>query len=304
MSWTIVSAFLPVFTVIALGYAVRATGYLPREFWRGVNALNHRLLLPAFLFTVLAGADFGHAGAAALAALSTAGSAILLILSLGAAWILNRRGGGAAPVAAIAVQWNFVLTLVLVQRLAGPEAAGLAAAVVAPGVLIGAVVTVAGFALSTGAGLSTALSHVIRDPLVLAALAGLAANAAGLDRLGALTAPIELIGAGALAVILLAMGAGLNFPALKGRAAPLAAGALLRAAAGPAVMLGLAAAFAVTGDGALILALAGAAPAAAFVYAVAADFETETGLTAGLITLTVLLSAVVSPLAALAGLSL
>jgi predicted permease len=44
--------------VIALGYGVRASGYIPRERWRGVNALNHRLLLPSFLFTLLAQARF------------------------------------------------------------------------------------------------------------------------------------------------------------------------------------------------------------------------------------------------------
>ncbi|MGJ3230328.1 MAG: AEC family transporter [Oceanicaulis sp.] len=301
---TIAAAFLPVFAVIAIGFGVRASGYLPRAFWRGVNALNHRLLLPAFLFTVLAGADFGAPGAARLAVLSAAGSVLLLVLGAGAARLLARRGGGAAPVIAVAVQWNFVLTLALAQRLAGPDAASLAAAVIAPGVLIGAIVTVAAFALAAGAAPASAARRVIRDPLVIAALAGLLANAAGLARAELMLAPVEMIGAGALAVILLAMGAGLDFDALKGRTAPLIAGAALRGAAAPAVFLLLAAAAGLSGPSALVLALAGAAPAAAFVYAVAADFEIETGLTAGLITLSVLIGAAVSPLAALAALAL
>ncbi|MEQ8404410.1 MAG: hypothetical protein RKE49_04870 [Oceanicaulis sp.] len=304
MTGTILSAFLPIFAVIAAGYGVRASGYLPREFWRGVNALNHRLLLPAFLFMVLATADLCHPEAGRLAMLSAAGSLALLALAgLICAGARLAAGPGAA-VSAVAVQWNFVLTLALVTRLAGPEAAPLAAAVIAPGVLIGAAATVAGFALARGAGLAPAAGRMARDPLVLAGLAGLAANAAGLARFEAILAPVELIGAGALPVILLAMGAGLDFSALKGRIAVLFAGAALRCVAGPAVFLGLALAFSVSGTGALVLAVAGAASAAAFVYAVAADFETETGLTAGMITLTVLVSVAVSPLTAALALAL
>ncbi|MFP4518564.1 MAG: AEC family transporter [Oceanicaulis sp.] len=302
MTGQILSAFWPVFAVIAAGYAVRASGYLPRAFWRGVNAVNHRLLLPAFLFALLAGADLSHPGAARIALASAAASLVLLALGLLTASRL-RRGAGAA-VTAVAVQWNFVLTLALVQRLAGPDALGLAAAAVAPGVLIGAAITVTAFARADGTALTGALKRMARDPLVLAGLAGLTANMAGLGAAPAIFTPLEMIGAGALPVILLAMGAGLDFPALKGRSAPLAGGAILRCLAGPAVSLGAAAAFGLGGDGALILAIAGAAPSAAFVYAVAADFDVETGLTAGLITLTVLLSAAISPLAAAIALSL
>lgn len=304
MTASILLAFLPVFAVIAAGYAVRASGYLPREFWRGVNALNHRLLLPAFLFVLLAGADLSHDGAPKLAALSASGAALLLVVAGVAARLARLKPGPAAAAVAVTVQWNFVLTLALVQRLAGAEAAPLAAAAVAPGVLLGAAITVAGFALAGGSGLAAALGRMARDPLVLAGIGGLAANLIGLERYAPVMTPIELVGAGALPVILLAMGAGLDFAALKGRVTTLILGAGLRCLAGPAIFLGLALAFGVTGPGAVVLALAGAAPAAAFVYAVAADFETETGLTAGMITLSVLLSAAVSPLAAAAGLAL
>jgi len=299
MIWTILSAFLPVFAVIALGYAVRASGYLPREFWRGVNALNHRVLLPAFLISQLAAADFSREGSAGLAALSTAGTLALLALALITVFAMGFRRGAAAPVTAVAVQWNFVLTLALLLALAGPDTASLAAAVVAPGILLGAVITAGSFAVAQGARPMAAAGKIARDPMVLAAIAGLAANAAGLARVPLLTAPIDLVGAGALAVILLAMGAGLDFGALRGRIRPLVTAAVLRCLAGPVVFLGLAILFDVSGPSAMVLALAGAAPCAAFVYAVAADFEAETGLTAGMITLTVLCSALISPVAAM-----
>jgi hypothetical protein len=100
------------------------------------------------------------------------------------------------------------------------------------------------------------------------------------------------------------MGAGLDFAALKGRILPLTTAVVLRCVAGPVVFLGLAVLFHLSGPAALALAIAGAAPSAAFIYAIAADFEADTGLTAGMITLTVLCSAAVSPLAAFLALSL
>lgn len=303
MSWTILSAFLPVFAVIAIGYGVRASNYLPRALWRGVNALNHRLLLPAFLITVLAGADLSHPAAGQLAAISALGSVILLTLGVGAAFVLRLKTAS-APVIATAVQWNFVLTLALVSRLEGPEAAPLVAAILAPGILIGAVVTVGSFALVQGAKPAAAAVRIVRDPMVIAALAGLIANATGVLSAPLLAGPIELVGAGALPAILLSMGAGLDFAALKGRIPPLATAAVLRCLAGPVVFLGLAVLFNLSGPAAVALAVAGAAPSAAFIYAVAADFEADTGLTAGMITLTVLCSAAVSPLAAFLALSL
>lgn len=304
MTQIILSAFLPVFIVIALGYGVRASGYVPRELWRGVNALNHRLLLPSFLFTLLASAQFDGASSLMIGGVSALGSAIMIVLALGLGRLVSHAGRITAPMIATAVMWNIVLTLALADRLLGDAIASAGAAVSATGVIIGAAATVAGFALTSGRGLSAALTKTARDPVVLACVLGLLANLSGLGRIAFLTAPIEMIGAGSMAVILLSMGAGLDFRALKGRLTVLASAAVLRTVIGPVVYLGLALVFGLTGDLAVLMAIAGAAPAAAFIYAVAADFDGEAGLTAGMITLSVLTSLITLPVAAAIALSL
>jgi Predicted permeases len=132
-----------------------------------------------------------------------------------------------------------------------------------------------------------------------AARCGLVGSFAGLaDRAPVVVGALELLGAGAMAVILMAMGAGLDFATLKGRIRLLAAAAVLRCGMGAAVFLGGALALGLTGDALVVMALAGAAPGAAFTYAIAADFKGETGLVAGMLTLSVLVSAAVLPLAA------
>lgn len=294
MTELIAAAFAPVFAMIALGWGVRASGLMGRDLWGGVNALNHRVLLPAFLFVLIARAEFGAPAAATLGTASTLGSLMMIALGLGAARLLRLKAAETASLVAVAALWNLVLTMALAERLFGPDTAG--AAVVLPGVLIGAGAAVAGFAISQGAGLKAALTRMVCDPVLIACVAGAAANIMGLARAPALLTPLELTAAGSMAVILLAMGAGLDFEALKGRLRALAAAAFLRSLISPAIYLGLAFGFGLRGEEAALLALAGGAPAAAVTYSFAADFKAEPGLVAGMITLTVLTSALTLPL--------
>jgi len=304
MTQIILSAFLPVFAVIALGWAIRASGYVPRTLWRGVNALNHRVLLPCFLFAVIAQARFDGASALTLAGISALGTGMMAALAVLTAILMRAPSSTRAPLVASAVMWNVVLTLTLAERLLGSAIASASAAVAAIGIFLGSALSVAGFALGSGKGLNAAILKTARDPVVLSCVLGLIANGLGLGQTPVLHTPVEMIGTGAMAVILLSMGAGLDFSALKGRLGVLISAAVLRTGVGPVVYLGLALAFGLSGDLAVLLALTGAAPAAAFIYAVAADFEGEAGLTAGMITLTVLTSLLTLPVTAAIALSL
>ena len=305
MTGQILTAFAPVFAIIALGYGVRASGYMPRELWAVVNALNHRILLPAFLVALFARSDLTVEGAPALAASAVVAGLALIAAGYLAARLFNASAGEAAALIAVVVQWNVVLTLVLAERLLGPDAAAPAAAVIAAGVVVGAATSVASFALAGSGSVTGAAKRIALDPVILACAVGLVASFADLgSRAPVVVGALELLGAGAMAVILMAMGAGLDFAALKGRLRLLIAAAVLRCGLGAAIFLGAGLALGLTGDPLVVMALAGAAPGAAFTYAVAADFKGETGLTAGMLTLSVLLSAAVLPMAAAFALSL
>jgi hypothetical protein len=305
MTGLILTAFLPIFGLIALGYGVRVSGYLPRELWAGINALNHRLLLPAFLIALFARSDLSAAGSASLAGAAALGSLTLIIASVLTARLLSASRGEAASLCAVAVQWNFVLTLGLAERLLGETAPLTAAPIAAAGVLIGAGFTVASFAWASSGSASGAVKRIVRDPVLIACVIGIVLSFLQLGQHAPiLVSGLELLGAGSLAVILVAMGAGLDFAALKGRIRLLIAAAALRCGMGALVFIAIAMMMGVSGDGLVVLALAGAAPGAAVTYAIAADFKGETGLVAGMLTLSVLVSAAVLPLAAAFALSL
>jgi predicted permease len=56
---TFVALLLRVFALIALGLALRASGFLPAEFWRGAERLTYFVGFPALLFREAARASPG-----------------------------------------------------------------------------------------------------------------------------------------------------------------------------------------------------------------------------------------------------
>lgn len=301
MTAHIVSGFLPVFAVIALGYLVRASGLMPRPAWRGVNQLNYRILLPSLLFVTIARTDFAGPDALRLTVLSLAGTATLAACGFFAVRLMTRsKAVIGAFIAAISV-WNIVLVLALATNLFGPEAGPTAIRVLVPGSLLATLIARYCVARASGrlkpAGLAL-------DPLVLGIAAGLAASFTPLDRYDEIMRPLDLVASGSIAVILLAIGAGLDFEALKGRYKVLAAAAGMRALVSPLIFLafGLAAGFG--GETLAIILIAASSPTAAFIFALVAEFEGEEGLTAGMITASVLASAIAAPLFVALALSL
>ncbi|MFW5661751.1 MAG: AEC family transporter [Oceanicaulis sp.] len=292
MTGAILLGFLPVFAVIAIGYAVRASGLLPRPAWRGVNALNYRVLLPSLLFVTLARTDFAGADALALTGVSLAGMAGLILTGFLVVRLMTRDRAVTGAFVAVSSVWNIVLVLALATNIFGPEAAGTAIKVLVPGSLLA---TLAARYAVARAGGQVRLDGLATDPLVLSVLAGLVASFTPLDEISQVMRPLDIIAAGSMGVILLSIGAGLDFPALKGRYGVLAAAAGMRALASPLIFLAVGIAVGFSGQTLAVIVLAAASPTAAFIFALVAEFEGEEGLTAGMITASVLATAVAAP---------
>ena len=295
MTAAILSAFAPVLAMILTGYVVRATGWLPAPVWFGVNALNYRLLLPCLLFAVLAQADFSAPGLIRLAVASATASLAMAMIALLAAKLFRLDRGATAPLLAVAGLWNLVMFMALGARLLGPDLYAASAAILGPGTIVGAAIAVAAFALTRSGSTGIGVKRLALDPLVLGTLAGLAFNIAGLTAIPLLTETVALMGAGATAAILISMGAGLEFRALRGRVAPLSLAALLRAVAAPAVFLTIGLTLGLPAEHVVLITLAGGAPGAAVTYAIATEFNGERTLTAGMLTASVLASALALP---------
>jgi hypothetical protein len=289
---SVIHGFLPVFVVIACGYTLRTSGIAPDFVWAGVNRLNYRVLLPALLFSTLAGVDLLSPSAGRLVLLALAGIALVAFTAFAWSALLGLSRRNRAAMLATTTVWNFVLVLSLSQNLFGAEAVEIAIIILVPGAILGTLISRVAVAANAN---FEALSGAARDPIVVACLMGLAASLTPLSDYTLIMRPLEIIASASIGLVLLTIGAGLDFAALRGRYVPLVSAALIRAVVSPIIFLGLGL---VARLGTLeleVLVLAAAAPTAAFIYALVAESEGEHGLTAGMITASVLVSALSAP---------
>ncbi|MFN3835483.1 MAG: AEC family transporter [Glycocaulis sp.] len=299
----ILAVFFPAFALVAFGYLARRWQIIPDGQWRGINLTNYRILLPAILFVVLARADLTGPGALAVTGLSALAIFAALALALLAGRALRASARETAALVAVCCVWNVVLFLTLADRLYGEDAEVWTGMIAAPGLVLATITIITAFAITREGSASRALPALLRDPVLMACLAGVAVSFVAplippvLPEIvvEALIAPLELAGFGSLALVLLTVGAGLDFAALKGRVKLLVSAALIRSALIPLLVLAGALALGAEGQATTLLVLATGGPSAAFVYAVASEFNGESGLVAGMITLSVLVSAVVLP---------
>ena len=213
---------LPDFLLIALGYALCRWTALDRPVWDGAERLVYFVLFPALLFVAIVRQPLAFS---ALLSLGAVGLSIT-VCGIGLAYALGRWPGidasAHASGAQVAFRFNSYIALALAERLGG------VAGVAALAVLIALVVPLCNVAAVwplARAGGQPLLRELTRNPLIVATLAGLAANLVGWQppELAAIT--LQRLGSAALPIGLMAVGAGLRLGAL--REAPGLATALL-----------------------------------------------------------------------------
>lgn len=210
-------AVLPDLALIVLGASLRRA--LADDVWRGLDKLCFLVLLPALIFTSIAGREINPADLSVVA--PAAALIVLAGLALGAAM---RPLSGASfldfsGVWQTAWRFNTALALVAAQALSDAHLALMAIAV---GVAIPIANVLAVAALSHGGALrwEATLRAIALNPFFLASAGGLAVALSGVDAPMALSAPLERVAEAAAPVALICVGAALSLRAL---AAPQAA---------------------------------------------------------------------------------
>jgi malonate transporter and related proteins len=203
---------LPDFALIALGYLVCHHTALNRPVWDGAERLVYYLLFPCLLFQAIVRnpirvADIVSLGGVGLAVV---GTGIALAFAMG-------RAPGVDPMthasgAQTAFRFNSYVALALAERLAGAPGVAWQALLVSVCVPVCNVAAVWPLARQGGHGY---LKELARNPLILATASGLAFNLAGLQLPALATTTLSRIGAAALPLGLMAVGAGLRFGALR-----------------------------------------------------------------------------------------
>lgn len=285
---------LPDFALIALGYLICRYTALDRPVWDGAERLVYYLLFPCLLFNAIVRTpirveDMLSFGGVGLAVVSTG---VLLSYALakapGVDPMLHASG------AQTAFRFNSYVALALAERLAGAPGVAWQALLMAMCVPLCNVAAVWPLARQGGHGY---LKELAKNPLILATLSGLAANLAGLQLPELASVTLSRIGAAALPLGLMAVGAGLRFGAL--RAAPwLAAGFMaIRHAVLPAVGIALVLWLALPPAQQAVIVAFAAMPTASSAYVLATRMGGNGGYVAGLVTVSTLLAMVGLPAA-------
>ena len=288
---------LPDFLLIVVGFLVCRYTALDRKVWSDVERLVYWMLFPVLLFTSIVKSPLAPAATLSLAA----GGALVVGTGFVLATLLRSLPGVdphlQASGAQVAFRFNSYVALALAERLGGAPAVAWIALLIAlcvPLCNLGAV-----WSLSRHGGQNT-LRELLHNPLILATVAGLIANQAGLHLPPTVDITLSRIGAAALPLGLMAVGAGLEFGGLQ-KAPGLATGLLaIRHAVLPAVALGLGLLLALPAGQAQMLLAFAALPTASSCYVLAARMGGDGPYVAGLVTASTLLGMLSLPLAMIA----
>lgn len=300
-----ISALFPVFALILVGMALRRFGPLDDGGWRAVEELTYWLLLPALLLLKLGGTDLSRFEIAPMVA-AMAGSALIITLVL---VLLRRPLGMAGPaytsVIQGAIRQNTYIGLASVGVLYGPDGEALAAVGIAAVIPLVNALSVWFLTRMVGerpADLRTVLRAMVRNPIILACLAGIALNASGIGLHPMAAEGLDMLGRGALALGLLAVGAGLRLGSLRSGWPALMLSNLMKLVAFPGLILLLAGPLGLAGVPLQVAVLFGALPSSASSYVFARQLGGDAPLMAAILSSQVALAAVTIPVfVALAG---
>jgi predicted permease len=266
---------LPEFALILLGGLLRRYAWRSADFWAELERLVYYVLFPVLLLRTTLAADLAAVGTGAVLLTAVGATVAGAVLGAVVRWLPGTSRTTAASGWQTAFRFNTFIALAVVDH-EGMSAVALMAVLLGVNVPLVNVLAVTALARSTadssgggpGAGLLRALA---RNPLILATLAGLAGNVAGLALPTPLDATLARIAAAAVPLGLLAVGAALRLGGLR-RGQVLAASYLgvVKLLAVPAVALGLCALFGIDGEQRFVVLAFAAAPSAPAAYVLTA----------------------------------
>ena len=230
-------AILEPFVLIALGALLSRTRMFPRTLWEGVEKLVYYVLFPPLLFNSVSRAELSLSQAGLYLACGVGSMTIGIALS----WIVSKLAPAGrlsdASVRQCGYRFNSYIGFAVVLALYGHEGLALFALLVGVWVPISNAAAVADLAAAAGDrgdGVSGILKSIMKNPLIVSTLAGLAFHAAGLSMPELVTSIFKSLGAASLSLALMAIGSGLRLSTFRARAKLLTLATVEKLAALPA----------------------------------------------------------------------
>ncbi|KAF0165732.1 MAG: auxin efflux carrier [Rhodocyclaceae bacterium] len=199
-------ALLPDFALILLGSGLRRVLHLGDHFWSGLEKLIYFVLFPALLFNGLVKTRIDWAAAGPLLAVAMGAMATGIVLGYGAKFFRLTPMSFASQYQC-AFRFNSYIGLAVAGKLYGVP--GIAAMAIVVGVMVPPANMAAVWMLARH-GDASVWRELARNPLIIATVAGVTANVAGFQPPEPLLQFLGRLGEAAIALGLLAVGAGLR----------------------------------------------------------------------------------------------
>jgi predicted permease len=288
----------PDFSLILCGFLVCRYTSLNRTVWQQVDALVYFFLFPVLLFQSISKTTLDLRAASSLIGAGWTLGAIAIALTYvlpHLPWLgrhIDRRKHAAS--AQVGFRFNSFIGLAIAERLAGPEGLLLIAVLIGVCVPLFNMAAVWPMARHAERGF---WRELVRNPLVLGTVAGLLANVLGLHIPHWAEPTVTRVGAAALALGLMAAGAGMQFGALSSGKVLGVAVLSIRHFVAPVLAFALARLFGLSELQTTILLAFSALPTASTAYVLAARMGYDGAYVAGLVTLSTLLGMASLPFA-------
>jgi predicted permease len=298
----VISALLPVFLLIVLGFVLKRSLLRLETQWNGLERLTYYVLFPMLLVQTLVKADLSSVPVAGVGGALLLSAFAMSLLCLALRPLLSRwdiDGPAFTSIFQGATRWQTYVALAVAGSLYGQTGLALASVAIVAIVPLGNVLSVwvlARYASPEKQSARGIVMTVAKNPLIWACVIGLAINVTHLPLPKIWHEVADALGRSSLSIGLLVTGAGLH---LEGMFRPSLAASLavfLKLILMPALAIGLALWFGVSGTHLATVAVCSAVPTASSAYVMARQMGGDAPLLAQIITLQTIFAAVTMPI--------
>jgi hypothetical protein len=299
---TFLTAIVPVFVVIAIGYGFKYYDFPGDNFWHLAARITYFAFFPALLVDRLATAQLEDVSIGLLAlglALPVLAMTALLLL---AQPILRVSNPAFTSVYQGSIRFNTYIGLAAAGALyadPGLAVAAIALAILVPLVNVLSVTILATYAAQQAVSVRRVARSIFTNPLIIACAIGIVLNWSGLGLPFGTQAILDIFSRAALPMGLLTVGAGLNLAAVRASTAPVVVASALKLLLLPLLALLVCRFAGIESLTAAIVILFASLPGAPSAYILAQELGGDTQLMAAIITVQTGLALLTMPLVAL-----
>jgi len=299
----VISALLPVFLLIVLGFVLRRSLMRLDTQWHGLEQLTYYVLFPTLLIQTLVKADLSNVPVAGVGGALFLSALVMSSLCLALRPLFARGNIDGPAFTSIfqgATRWQTYVALAVAGNLYGANGLALASvAMVAiiPLVNVLSVWVLAHYASPAKQSVRVIAGTVLKNPLIWACVIGITVNVTQLPLPKIWHEVAEALGRSSLGIGLLVTGAGLHLEGLLRPRLAASIAVFLKLVMMPALAVALALWFGVSGSGLVIVAVCSAVPTSPSAYVLARQMGGDAPLLAQIITLQTILAALTMPIA-------